>query len=83
MSRYWLELARAEFGQAKNGMGPTHLRLAAEALEIALHLSPRDADTWAMAADTYHELGRSNFTFVLRAIECCRASLRFGGPSTP
>ena len=69
----WLALARAHRYWPE---APTHMRVAAEALEVALHLAPRSAQVWSMAADVYHELSRSNFSFTLRAIQCCRASLR-------
>lgn len=82
----WNALARSYFTATNFSDRFLNLRRAAEALEVSLHLQPGDALTWGMAADTYHELGHQNFSFTLRAIECCHASLRLqpsGSESVP
>ena len=73
----WVELARVR--HAQRSWDRRHLARAAEALQEALALSPSDSSIWDMASDVYHELSRTNFTYVERAIECCRHSLQANG----
>ena len=78
-AQQWLNIARSHYSQihGKNiSQGYVQSRLAAEALETVLHLQPNNAKAWGMGADIYHKLGLRNFSFTLRAIECCHAELR-------
>ena len=68
----WNALARSYFTATNFSDRFLNLRRAAEA--SVSHLQPGDALTWGMAADTYHELGHQNFSFTLRAIECCHVA---------
>ena len=68
-ARDWIELARLHHAQRD-------LIRAVDALQNSLRIEPSNSNVWEMAADAYHELSETNWSYASWAIISVRHALR-------
>ena len=68
-ARGWIEQARLHHAQRD-------LIRAADALQNSLRIEPSNSNVWEMAADAYHELSETNWSYASWAIISVRHALR-------